>query len=49
MGWLIDPQEQPIFVYLPNQLSEVFDDQEAILPTPIFASNLQLSIRDLLR
>lgn len=47
MGWLIDPHEQSIFVYLPNQLPEVFDNQEAILPTPIFANNLQLSIGDI--
>ncbi len=47
MGWLVDPQEQSVFVYLPDRLPEVFDDREMILPVPIFASELQLSVGDL--
>ncbi len=49
MGWLIDPNEQSVFVYLPNQLLEVFDEQDAVLPVPLFASELQLSVGDLFK
>jgi len=44
MGWLIDTEEQTIFVYLVNQQPEVFDQLEAKLPVPSFASNLQLTV-----
>lgn len=44
IGWLIDPDEQTIFVYQSNQQPEVFDEPEEQLPVPSFASNLQLSV-----
>lgn len=44
MGWLIDPEEQTVFVYLANQQPEVFDQVEAQLPVPSFASELQLTV-----
>ncbi len=44
MGWLIDPEEQTIFVYQPKQQPEVFDEPEAGLPVPSFASELRLSV-----
>jgi Uma2 family endonuclease len=44
MGWLIDPDEQTIFVYLVNQQPEVFDELEAKLPVPSFANELQLTV-----
>ncbi|MFB2876526.1 Uma2 family endonuclease [Floridanema aerugineum] len=44
MGWLIDPEEQTIFVYLANQQPEVFDQVAAQLPVPSFASDLQLTV-----
>lgn len=44
MGWLIDPDEQTIFVYLANQQPEVFDQVEVLLPVPSFASELQLTV-----
>lgn len=47
MGWLIDPDEQTIFVYLPNQQPEVFDEPEQQLPVPSFASELRLTVGDL--
>lgn len=47
MGWLIDPDEQTVFVYRPKQQTEVFDEPDALLPTPSFASELQLTIGDL--
>ena len=47
MGWLIDSDEQTVFVYHPKQETEVFDQPNALLPTPLFASKLQLTVKDL--
>ncbi|MFB2978631.1 Uma2 family endonuclease [Microseira sp. BLCC-F43] len=47
MGWLIDPDEQTVFVYRPKQETEVFDAPDALLPVPSFALDLQLTIKDL--
>ncbi|MBA3922839.1 MAG: Uma2 family endonuclease [Nostocaceae cyanobacterium] len=47
MGWLIDPDEQTVFVYRPKQETEVFDQPDALLPMPSFASQLQLTVKDL--
>ncbi|BAZ02172.1 hypothetical protein NIES37_61830 [Tolypothrix tenuis PCC 7101] len=47
MGWLIDPDEQTVFVYRPKQETEVFDEPDAILPTPLFAGKLQLTVKEL--
>lgn len=44
MGWLIDPNEQTIFVYQPKQQPEVFDEPEQQLPVPSFASELKLTV-----
>ena len=44
MGWLIDPDEQTIFVYQPRQQPEVFDEPEDQLPVPAFASELRLTV-----
>ena len=46
MGWLIDPNEQTIFVYQPKQQPEVFDEPEQQLPVPSFASELCLTVGD---
>ncbi|MEX0269133.1 Uma2 family endonuclease [Leptolyngbyaceae cyanobacterium UHCC 1019] len=43
LGWLIDPDEKTVFVYRPKQETEVFDQPDEVLPTPVFASQLQLS------
>jgi Uma2 family endonuclease len=37
MGWLIDPEEQTVFVYRANQQPEVFDEPEQQLPVCRFA------------
>lgn len=47
IGWLIDPHEQSVFIYLPNQLPEIFDNPNSILPTPLFAHDLQLRVGDM--
>jgi Uma2 family endonuclease len=44
MGWLIDPNEQAVFVYLPKQQPEVFDELGQSLPVPAFATELTLSL-----
>lgn len=44
MGWLIDPDEQTVFVYRPKQEPEVFDELDAVVPVPSFASKLELTI-----
>ncbi len=47
MGWLIDPDEKTVFVYRPKQETEVFDDPNTFLLVPYFASQLQLTVKDL--
>ena len=47
MGWLIDPGEKTVFVYRPGQTPEVFDEPDALLPVPPFASELKLKVKDL--
>jgi Uma2 family endonuclease len=47
MGWLIDPDEQTIFVYIRNQQPLFFDEPEALLPVPEFASELKLTVGEL--
>ncbi|HEY9635674.1 MAG TPA: Uma2 family endonuclease [Coleofasciculaceae cyanobacterium] len=44
MGWLIDPDEQTIFVYQSRQQPEVFDEPEDQLPVPAFAIELRLTL-----
>ncbi|WP_026072546.1 Uma2 family endonuclease [Nodosilinea nodulosa] len=47
VGWLIDPDEQTVFVYRPKQETAVFDRPQDVLPVPTFASDLALTIQDL--
>lgn len=47
MGWLIDPEEQTVFVYVPGQQIQVFDESDQYLPVPSFANELQLTVGDL--
>lgn len=44
MGWLLDPDEQTIFVYQSKQQPEVFDEPEEHIPVPSFASELRLTV-----
>ena len=44
MGWLIDPEEQSVFVYLPDRPTDVFDQPEARLPAPEFGKNFSLTV-----
>ncbi|MEC4804967.1 MAG: Uma2 family endonuclease [Jaaginema sp. PMC 1079.18] len=43
MGWLIDPAEQTIFVYQSKQETAVFEQSDRVLPTPDFASEINLT------
>jgi Uma2 family endonuclease len=47
MGWLIDPAEQSVFVYLPDQATAFYDEPEAQLPVPKFAKDFNLTVQDL--
>lgn len=47
LGWLIEPEEEIVFVYFPKQQPEVFDEPEAQLPVPSFASELRLTVGEL--
>ncbi len=47
MGWLIDPNERAILVYLPTQSTEVFELPEQLLPVPSFANQFKLTVADL--
>lgn len=47
IGWLIDPAEQTVFVYLPEQRIEVFDEPTRLLPVAEFATGLNLTVGDL--
>lgn len=47
MGWLIDPDEQSVFVYLPDQPTTVYDELETRLPAPEFAQDFDLTVESL--
>jgi Uma2 family endonuclease len=47
MGWLIDPDEQTVFVYV-GETIQVFDQAIQILPVPKFAIAFQQTVGDLL-
>jgi Uma2 family endonuclease len=46
MGWLIDPDEQTVFVYI-GETIQLFDEAQQILPVPAFASEFQQNVGDL--
>ena len=47
VGWLIDPNEQTVFIYRSKQEPDVLDDPDDVIPVPAFASDLQLTIQEL--
>jgi Uma2 family endonuclease len=48
MGWLIDPEEEVVFVYFSDRPPCTFDQPEQDLPVPTFAQALQLPVGQLL-
>jgi Uma2 family endonuclease len=47
MGWLIDPEEQSVFVYQPDQPTTVYDEPESQLPVPEFAKDCNFTVEGL--
>ncbi len=47
MGWLIDPAEEVVFVYLPDQPTTFYDQPEIRLPVPGFAKDFSLRVENL--
>lgn len=47
MGWLIDPEEELVFVYLADRTISVFEEKNGLLPVPEFAASLQLTVGQL--
>ncbi len=47
MGWLIDPDEQTLLVYRPQQQTEIFDRSAQQQTVPSFAGELRLTVGEL--
>ncbi|WP_295613694.1 Uma2 family endonuclease [Chamaesiphon sp. GL140_3_metabinner_50] len=47
IGWLIDPAEELVFVYLADRTISVFEEPDELLPVPEFAGSFQLTIGQL--
>lgn len=47
LGWLIDPSEQSVLVYFPQQQPAFFEVETDLLPVPDFAETLQLTLGQL--
>jgi Uma2 family endonuclease len=47
IGWLIDSEEEVVFVYFIDRPTQAFDQPEQILPVPSFASEFQLTVGEL--
>ena len=47
MGWLIDLEEQSVFVYRSDRSTDVFDQPKSRLPVPKFAKDFNLTVGEL--
>ena len=47
LGWLIDPNDQTVLIFIPNQLPQVFDESQQQLIVPNFAEDLKLTVGEL--
>jgi Uma2 family endonuclease len=47
MGWLIDPEERSVFVYVPDRSVRLFELSEDRLPVPEFANDVRLTVGEL--
>lgn len=47
MGWLIDPEEELVFVYFADRTLAVFEDSSDRIPVPTFAEDVHLTIGQL--
>jgi Uma2 family endonuclease len=46
LGWLIDPDERAILVFLPGEQTMILDDLNEELPLPRFADSLTVTVGD---
>ena len=44
IGWLVDPSDKTVFVYLPQQQTQVFETLEQKILTPSFAAGFELTV-----
>lgn len=47
MGWLLDPDEELVFVYFSDRTIVVFENKSDRLPVPSFAASFQLTVGEL--
>jgi len=47
MGWLIDPEEELVFVYFADRTLAIFEEVGASLPVPHFAESFSLTVGQL--
>ena len=47
MGWLIDPEEELVFVYFADRTLAVFEEKDRLLPVPEFAAAFKLTVGEL--
>jgi Uma2 family endonuclease len=47
MGWLIDPEEEMVFIYLADRTIAIFEAANDLLLVPTFANGLQLTVGEL--
>ena len=47
MGWLLDPDEELVFVYFSDRTIAVFENKSDRLPVPSFAESFQLTVGEL--
>jgi len=47
MGWLLDPEEELVFVYFSDRRIAVFENKSDRLPVPSFAASFQLTVGEL--
>ena len=47
MGWLLDPDEELLFVYFSDRTIAVFENKSDRLPMPSFAASFQLTMGEL--
>lgn len=47
MGWMIDPEEEVVFVYFGDRTIRFFDIAEQFVPMPRFATDFQLTVGEL--
>ncbi len=44
IAWLLDPEDEVIFIYQANQALQIYDRPEQVLPMPKFAIAMQLTV-----